>query len=96
MNMQDLQAWGALALIVIWLASAALDRAPAPEAECLTDAECQVQHEGRVWYVVADGGMWWPDEGAQAEIDAMPDPAAHALWLSETAPERGEWWRVER
>lgn len=37
------------------------------------------------------GGIWWPSEEAQAEIEAAEDPAARCAEICRTAPMRGEW-----
>lgn len=39
----------------------------------------------------AEGGRWWPDEEAQAEIEAADDPAARAVEICLEDPMRGEW-----
>lgn len=39
----------------------------------------------------ADGGMWWPDDSARAEIEASASPAARVVELAQTAPMRGRW-----
>jgi hypothetical protein len=38
------------------------------------------------------GGVWWPSDEARAEIEASDDPAAKAVEICETEPERGEWY----
>jgi hypothetical protein len=49
------------------------------------------QNEG-IWTVIdPQGGCWWPDEDAAAEIDASADPAATAIRIAMEAPMRGEW-----
>lgn len=44
------------------------------------------------WTVVdPDGGRWWPDAAAQAEIAAAPDPARAAVRMCKSSPGRGVW-----
>lgn len=44
------------------------------------------------WRVEADeGGIWYPDEEAQEEILAAPDPALHAVLICVDEPRRGTW-----
>ena len=39
-----------------------------------------------------DGGVWWPNDEANAEIMASADPQATALTMCEAEPTRGEWF----
>lgn len=39
----------------------------------------------------SDGGRWWPDEEAQAEILAADDPGAAAVRMCDEEPMRGRW-----
>jgi hypothetical protein len=50
----------------------------------------EIRHDTRT---VCDpaGGVWWPDESAEAEIEASDDPAATALEICHTTPMRGSW-----
>lgn len=38
-----------------------------------------------------DGGIWWPSDDAQAEIQASDDPARAAAIMCSEAASRGEW-----
>lgn len=40
----------------------------------------------------SEGGVWWPTDAAQAEIQASADPEQAALEMCETSPKRGEWF----
>jgi regulator of RNase E activity RraA len=44
-------------------------------------------------YVVrdAEGGIWWPEDEAQAEIKASADPENTALLIVTETPMRGAW-----
>lgn len=37
------------------------------------------------------GGVWYPDEDAEAEIRAALDPKARAVEIARTTPMRGTW-----
>ena len=37
------------------------------------------------------GGVWWPDAEATAEIEASDDPEATAIKIATDEPMRGEW-----
>lgn len=37
------------------------------------------------------GGVWYPDEDAEAEIRAAADPEARAVEVARTEPMRGTW-----
>lgn len=37
------------------------------------------------------GGVWYPDEEAEAEIRAASDPEARAVEIARTTPMRGTW-----
>lgn len=37
------------------------------------------------------GGVWYPDEEAEAEIRAASDPEARAIEIASTEPMRGTW-----
>lgn len=37
------------------------------------------------------GGIWYPDEEAEAEIRAASDPEAQAVEIARTTPMRGTW-----
>ncbi len=44
------------------------------------------------WSVVdEEGGRWWPDEEAAAQIDASSNPESEALRICEEEPMRGTW-----
>lgn len=38
-----------------------------------------------------DGGVWWPSEETQAEIQAAADPHAKAVQICQEQPTRGQW-----
>jgi len=38
-----------------------------------------------------EGGVWWPNDDTQAEIQAASDPKAKAIEICNAAPTRGEW-----
>ena len=62
------------------------------ELTASTDAALTAQeYDGRVVVADADGGIWWPDDSAQAEIDASKSPAAEAVRICNDSPMRGEW-----
>lgn len=37
------------------------------------------------------GGVWWPHEDTQQEIEAAADPHAKAIEICDTEPMRGTW-----
>lgn len=39
----------------------------------------------------ANGGVWWPNDDAQAEIQAAGDPLAAAVKMCDESPMRGNW-----
>ncbi len=44
------------------------------------------------WTVIdPDGGRWWPDENAKAEVEDSEDPAEAIVTICTTAPARGRW-----
>jgi hypothetical protein len=38
-----------------------------------------------------DGGIWWPSEEAQEEIEASENPELAAMLICEYQPMRGRW-----
>ena len=38
-----------------------------------------------------EGGVWWPDDAAQKEIQSASDPQAAAIAMCDATPMRGEW-----
>ena len=38
-----------------------------------------------------EGGIWWPNEDALAEINASDDPEVSAIEICENEPMRGVW-----
>ena len=56
------------------------------------EEELRAEFVDGVWTVRAlDGGRWWPDEQAEAEIDAASEPEAEALRICSQTPMRGVW-----
>lgn len=50
----------------------------------------ELRHD--VWTVAdSEGGRWWPNEAAAAEIAASADPAAAAVRMCDEQTDRGEW-----
>ncbi len=50
------------------------------------------EHTTYGWSVIdADGGIWWPGDDAETEIEASDDPAAEAVRIAGERPMRGEW-----
>jgi hypothetical protein len=44
------------------------------------------------WSVVdSEGGRWWPDAAARAEIEASDTPATTAVRICDSEPMRGTW-----
>ena len=50
------------------------------------------RHNADGWHVVdTDGGVWWPNDDAQTELERADDSAALVVAMCESAPMRGEW-----
>lgn len=45
------------------------------------------------WHVIdLAGGVWWPDDDADEEINASDDPARTARRICDEQPMRGKWY----
>lgn len=48
-------------------------------------------YDGQIVVQDTDGGIWWPNEEAAAEIAAADDPEEVAIEMCESVPMRGTW-----
>ena len=48
-------------------------------------------NDSTITVIDSEGGVWWPNEEAQAEIDASENPKAAAIQMAEEQPMRGTW-----
>jgi hypothetical protein len=46
----------------------------------------------KTWTVTdTEGGVWWPNDEASAQINAADNPEAEAVRIANTEPMRGTW-----
>lgn len=50
-----------------------------------------IESHGRYGVRCTGGGVWWPDDDAQTEIQDSEDPLASVLSMSCSQPMRGRW-----
>ena len=56
----------------------------------MTDLTAETRDD-TITVVDSEGGRWWPNEDAEAEIEAADDPEATAIRICESQPMRGVW-----
>jgi hypothetical protein len=50
----------------------------------------EIRH--KTWTVTdTEGGVWWPNDEASAQINAADNPEAEAVRIANTEPMRGTW-----
>jgi len=60
---------------------------PQPEKQMMTTSF----NDDTITVTDAEGGIWWPNQEAEAEIMASEDPEAKAIEICHTQPMRGTW-----
>ncbi len=61
-------------------------------AETIEDTSARASKNIHGWHVIdSDGGIWWPGEDADREIEESDEPEQTALAIFKESPMRGIW-----